>query len=376
MTSDLSVTGTFTRLMSPSALNLLVAQGSALVKQMGIDLVRDVVLDILTGKNLRDSTEVLTRRRIATLNLALVHLLLRGSIQITDFVRQMPYLAADVLKQKRLRKEERWLAQWILGLTDKGFQNVLRDNPDLLISYRDWYVKACQEAVDVYSKEYGELTGTAEVDSQAKAELSWLLMVYLLNTVGAQTLAIRGSEKSTYGKLFERLVLGSLLHILGFKCITPPPSEVERVFWLCSRSERRESDATLLYAPGRGVRFDIGFIGRGNPEISLDKVTRYEHEMALGESRYYMATLIIVDRIGANSRIEELARQVGGTIIQMSGSYWPQEVARELNRVLGLDHELVYMEPNRIHDFLRVEMRKVPLEEFIRSSAVHRYRSV
>lgn len=67
---------------------------------------------------------------------------------------------------------------------------------------------------------------------------------------------------------------------------------------------------------------------------------------------------------------------MGGTIIQMSGSYWPQEVARELNRVLGLDHELVHMEPNCIHEFLKVEMRKVPLEEFIRSSAVRRNRSV
>jgi hypothetical protein len=72
------------------------------------------------------------------------------------------------------------------------------------------------------------------------------------------------------------------LHILGFEYVTPPPHKTSRVFWLSSREERRESDATLLYEAGKGVRFDIGFIGRGNPEISLDKVSRFEREISLG----------------------------------------------------------------------------------------------
>src|SRR3990172_192510 len=115
-----------------------------------------------------------------------------------------------------------------------------------------------------------------------ETDISKYAMKSLIKTIGAQTLAIRGSEKSAYGKLFEKLVLGSLLHILGFKHIAPPPQEYEKVFWLSSRNEKRESDATLLYELGQGVRFDIGFIGRGNPEISLDKVTRFEREISLG----------------------------------------------------------------------------------------------
>jgi hypothetical protein len=352
--------------MSPSALKLLEASGGDFVRQIGMDVIRSVVLDVLTGKNLRDSTEVLTRRRIATLNLATVNLFLQGSASLAEFVTQLPHLAADILARKRLTKSERWMAQWALGLTDKAFQNVLRDNPDALAGYRDRYIETCREVVARHVQEHGELTGTLTLDSGVVAEVNWLMLTYLLNAIGAQTLAIRGSEKSAYGKLFEKLILGSLLHILGFRHVSAEqPQPLKRVFWLASRGERRESDATLLYEAGKGVRFDIGFIGRGNPEISLDKVTRFEREISLGRSRWYLATIIIVDRIGANSRIERLAQQVDGTIIQMSAAYWPQQVAQELSRVLGFKHKLVSMKQSRIQGFLARQLKQVPLETFI-----------
>jgi hypothetical protein len=354
--------------MSPTTLRLLSASGSDLIRQVGLEVVRGVVLDVLTGRNLRDSTEVLTRRRIAALNLATVNLFLQGATRSDDFAKQLPYLAADILTRKRLTKAEKWLAQWALGLTDKAVQNVLRDNnnPDALTEYRDRYIATCHEVIANHEQTYGKLSGVLKLSPEVSAEVNWLLMTYLLNTIGAQTLAIRGSEKSAYGKLFEKLILGSLLHILGFKLVIPPPVQFERVFWLSSREERRESDATLLYEAGKGVRFDIGFIGRGNPEISLDKVTRFEREISLGRSRLYMATIILVDRIGANSRIERLAQEVKGTIIQMSAGYWPQLVAQELHRVLGFEHQLVNMEQAYIEEFLKHELSLVPLEDFIR----------
>ena len=188
-----------------------------------------------------------------------------------------------------------------------------------------------------------------------------------MNTVGAETLTIRGSEKSAYGKLFEKLILGSLLSILGFRFSTPDrlPENVNRVFWLSQQGEQRESDATLLYELGKGVRFDIGFIGRGNPEISLDKVTRFAREMELGQQKWYLATIIIVDRIGERSAIEQLARKVSGTIVQMSMSYWPKQVAIELMNSIGYSHKLAKMPDDEIEDYLREKMTAVPLELFI-----------
>jgi hypothetical protein len=356
---------TLSELLSPSAIKLLSASGSELVRQIGLDVVRGVVLDVFSGRNLRDSTEQLTRRRIAALNLATVELFLQGSTASADFVATLPDLAAEILSHKQLHKSERWLAQWVLGLTDKAFQNVLRDNPNAVEEYKQQYVNICSEVIASHAREHGDLSGTIQTTAGLRAELNWLWLIYLLNTIGAQTLAVRGSEKSAYGKLFEKLILGSLLHILGFKHILPPPQAFERVFWLSSRGERRESDATLLYEPGRGVRFDIGFIGRGNPEISLDKVTRFEREIALGRSTYYMATIILVDRIGGNSRIETLAREVGGTIVQMSASFWIRQVVQVLNASLGFEHPLLTMNDDQVEAFLREQILQVPLEDFI-----------
>ena len=353
-------------LLSPAAVGLLSASGSKLVRQIGIDVVRGVVYDVLTGRNLRDSTEVLTRRRIAALNLALVGMFTKGSATSEGFVQSLPDLASETLQRRGIAKSERWIAQWVLGLTDKAFQNVLRDDPQALIEYRDRYIRTCQEVIAECEREQGVLSGVLQLGSGVRAEINWLFLTYLMSAVGAQTLAIRGSEKSAYGKLFEKLVLGSLLYILGFKHVPPEHlDQPRRVFWLSSRGERRESDATLLYEAGKGVSFDIGFIGRGNPEISLDKVSRFEREISLGRSKWYMATIIIVDRIGANSRIEQLAKKVGGTIVQMSMAYWPQQVARELNRVLGYKHKLAEMKQSKIGAYLRSELNEVPLQEFI-----------
>lgn len=352
-------------LLLPSDIELLSASGSQLIQQIGLDVVRGVVLDILIGRNLRDSTEALTRRRIAALNLATVVMFLKGSALYDDFVKKLPVLATEILSKKKIAKAERWLAQWVLGLTDKAFQNVLRDDPNAIVEYRDRYIAICDEIIKSRTEAQGLLDGNIVINNSYKTQVNWLWMTYLLNTIGAQTLAIRGSEKSAYGKLFEKLVLGSLLHILGFKHILPPPQEYNRVFWLSSQGEKRESDATLLYNLGQGVRFDIGFIGRGNPEISLDKVTRFEREISMGRSKFFMATIILVDRIGANSRIENMAKSVGGTIIQMSAGYWPKQVVDVLSRTLEFKHGITHMSDEQINDYLAKAISNVPLLDFI-----------
>ena len=68
-----------TALMSAESLSLLEASGSELVERIGLDAVRTVVLDILSGRNLRDSTEMLTHRRLAALNAATVAMFLKGA---------------------------------------------------------------------------------------------------------------------------------------------------------------------------------------------------------------------------------------------------------------------------------------------------------
>lgn len=356
----------FVNLLDDESIALLTTSGSELIKKIGVDTARTVVLDVLSGRNLRDSTEMLTRRRLAYLNAATVQMMLKGSSIQADFIEKLPEIAERILVQKRLSKDERWLAQWVLGLTDKASQNVLRDNANLLNEYRERYESIYKDTISRSLGKYGDLKGNIFLDGDHVADLSWKFMLYLLGTVGAQTLAIRGSEKSVYGKLFERLVLGSLLDILGFEYTgTGGAVSFQKEFWLSSQGERRESDATALWEAGKGARFDIGFIGRGNPEISLDKVTRFAREIELGRSTWYLATVIIVDRIGRGSKIKNLARKADGDIVQMSMAYWPKEVAIILNERMGFEHPLVTMPRAGIRDYLTQSMATVPLESFL-----------
>jgi len=351
-------------MLSPSAVELLSTSGIQIFKSVGLEIVRGVVLNVLCGRNLRDSTEALTRRRLAALNLAIVEMFVRGKSKSPEFIHKVLDKAAKVLLTPRSNKQERWLAMWLLGLTEKASQNVLRDSRTAIQTYKDVYVQTCERVIGDAIQQHGECRGRISIGTSIHAEVDWAFMMYLLNAIGAETLGIRGSEKSTYGKLFEKLILGSVLHILGFELVPPGQEPAKtRVFCLSSRKERRESDATLFYEKGKAVRFDIGFIGRGNPEISSDKLTRFEKQIMLHKTTWSLATFIIVDRIGQGSKIEPLAKEVGARLIQMSLAYWPQQLARELRDVLGYRHELISMKHHEIRQYLAKKILTVPMEK-------------
>jgi hypothetical protein len=86
--------------------------------------------------------------------------------------------------------------------------------------------------------------------------------------------------------------------------------------------------------------------------------------------RWYMGTIIIVDRLGKNSRVERLAHEKGGDVVQMSAAFWPQAVANLLKEKLGYEHKLATIEQAKIEDFLREKLRNVPIESFIRNLPV------
>ncbi len=357
--------GTISQLMPTILKNLLEVRGVGFIRQIGTDVLRQVIFDVMCGRNLRDATEMLTRKRIALVNAALVVLFMQGLKYRSDFISCLADIVSDELRLKP-HKTERWVLQWLLGLTDKAAQNVLRDNFAALETYKEQYMKVCQEIVAECERNFGTLRGTLGISSGEWVHINWEFLYHLLNAIGAGTLAIRGSEKSVYGKLFERLILGSTLSVLGFKFVSPKGfQEQERVFWLSSRSERRESDATALIRLGVAVRFDIGFIGRGNPEITLDKLTRFEREAEIGRQKWFVASFIIVDRIGRGSRIPQIAEQVGATVIQMSMSYWIRLLAQELERQTGYKNELAHMSDEDIEDCLRLRLAEVPIEQFV-----------
>src|SRR5215213_9890314 len=121
-------------------LNLFTASRDELIDDIGEELIQEVVFDILTGRNVRTSTEAITRSRISRLNLALVKLFLNGSTLIEDFTTRLPDLALTVLSGN-YSKEDALIATWVLGLTGKGMQNILRDSIADLDTYTKSYVE-------------------------------------------------------------------------------------------------------------------------------------------------------------------------------------------------------------------------------------------
>jgi hypothetical protein len=337
--------------------------GSELIERLGEDIIKDVVISILCGGNVRSLTEGLTQRRVSLSNAAMLIAHLKSGKHIKDFTKKMPQLVAGDL-QKKLSGENKIFLQWFIGLTGKSIQNVLRGDSKNLDAYLEDLDKMLSNSVKQSIEEFGDLTGQITIDNENYL-VNWPSLLQLFLGIGTQTLALRGSEKSMYGKLFEKLILGSLLEILGFKYIDPSDtSSSNLVFWLSQREDKRESDATLLVKQGVGARFDIGFIGPGNSEISLDKVSRFEREMEFGRSTNFMSTIIIVDRIGEGSRISELAGKINGNIVQMSMNYWIKEVADILHKNNNHYTKLVDMTQEESLEYIREKMKGVDLNKF------------
>lgn len=103
----------------------------------------------------------------------------------------------------------------------------------------------------------------------------------LMRAAGAATLKVRGSAKSRNGKSLEREVLTSLSTLTGFT-VVEPNTPGTGVCWLSYQDGNvdREVDLTMVLPNGDAVKIDIGFIGRGNPEIPKDKLSRYSRQVS------------------------------------------------------------------------------------------------
>ncbi|MBQ8889685.1 MAG: CfrBI family restriction endonuclease [Bacteroidaceae bacterium] len=361
--------GTFKNLIPKDSLNLVNYSGKELIDRLGGDIISNVVLSVLRGDNLRNLTEGLTQRRILLMNASLIVTYLKALQSYDDLVENINEIIAGEVQNKRLKlsKAEKQYLFWFLGLTGKSIQNVVRDSGGFS-SYLSSLDRNLSQIADDVEKIYGRLDIQATLpDNGIHQMMNWPSLLRCMLALGAQTLSIRGSEKSMYGKLFEKFVLGSVLTILGGTYINREDTTKNiMVFWLSERQEKRESDATLLLRPGAGIRFDIGFIGKGNPEISLDKVTRFERIMERGGLTHNTTTIILIDTLGDNSRTESMARNIGGYIVQMSGTYWVYELASIIKKEFPFyNHPILSLKKEQSLAYLGKAMQKVDLSLFL-----------
>ena len=349
---------------------LLTGGGKEFIERIGVEAARQVVLSVMQGENIRTQTEPLSRRRIAQVTGAIVALFANGHLQQDDFTQKLSALALQQITASRQNDNAGiWPAQWLIGLTGKSVQNVLRSNPAAREAYITDFEEAVKEAAEKCRVEMGNLQmtlGYFQDQSGRTVSLDWEDITRLTTAIGSATLTIRGSDKSIYGKLFERLVLGSFLSIMGFERVNPATNnKAEKVFWLSDSSDLRESDATLLLSPGKLARFDIGFIGPGNSEISKDKLSRYAREIEREGTMHNSVTFIVVDRLPRTGKTEQAAREIEAEIIQMSLQYWPKLLAQKLEERMGYKHELSTLSDEQMISYLEQKLAPVAIQDFL-----------
>ena len=339
--------------------------GTEIIDRLGTDVIKSVVTSILSGGNVRALTESLTRRRLNLSNAAMLMLYLECLKNNDKFSRDLHKLVTEELKNGKLDKESKIFLNWLVGLTGKGVQNVLRSDTETFHEYISNLDNSLTKSVMESDAVFGMLHAVFTDKDNHHYQLGWRELSQVFTAIGAQTLTIRGSEKSMYGKYFEKLVLGSLLTLLGFSLRDNETEKLKNIFWLSDREVKRESDATVIYKPGVGARFDIGFIGPGNSEISLDKVSRFEREIEIKNKKHYMSTIILVDRIGTKSRITSMAEKIDGNIIQMSMTYWVKEVAAVLHDRMGFNHPILKLNGEDIIEYINEHMKNIDLKQFV-----------
>lgn len=355
-----------------AATPLLLGSGRAFLARLGEEAARSVVEGVLLGENVKSRTEPLTRRRLVQVNGALLAMFVGGMRSERDFMGNVvSYAERQLNSTSTSDKVLRWPAQWVLGLTQKQIQNVLRGgNTEALSAYKDLYQDALADASAKCAELFGPIRLSISVENGSEVEMGWAELARVFSAIGASTLAIRGSEKSMYGKLFERLVLGSCLSVLGFRIVEPGKAPEVGEFWLSDSMDERECDATILIKPGHVARFDLGFIGKGNPEIVLDKLSRYAREVDRDGVRHSSLSIVVVDHVPSGGAAMALAAVSQTQVIQMSMSLWPRELANILSDAYGLDLPFAHANDAEVRRLVSREMPNVPILQFVSEVAI------
>lgn len=137
--------------------------GTDVISEIGAEIIRDVVLSVLSGENIRNSTELLTRKRLLTLNAATLMMLVAGRADDASFISNIHENAYERLSAGRVPAQEKTILQWILGLTDKAFQNVLRSDLKNLKNYKEDYLEVIEKSNSEFEQDYGKLSGSLTV---------------------------------------------------------------------------------------------------------------------------------------------------------------------------------------------------------------------
>lgn len=343
---------------------LMRSSSRDIIEALGEEGLRSLVFNVLCGGNVRDITEFMTRTRLIISNAGIFKLLcdLEHEENTTD--NYLDFLGKSL--QLSSNDNHRLLPLWLMGLTKKGLDNIVRGRENLN-DYINKLTNTLEEVVPLLEHNFGKIEGSISVNGK-EINVDWEFLNNLFTAIGAQTLTVRGSSKSMSGKLFEKLILGAALTLFGFEYRPRVPEIIDpsqKLFWLSSsEEEEREIDATVVFDQ-KAVRIDIGFIGKGNPEIATDKMTRFRSEGEIGSLHHTTKTIVIVDTIGTNSHMSSIAESIAGYAVEMKDELWIKHFSKYLDNCLGSGDILVDLDDNEVHEWIEERLEHINLAHFI-----------
>lgn len=296
------------------------------IDAVGEEAIKASITDVLTtGANYRTLAERQARSKILKSNFYSNELInnmlqmLHGNISKTSTENFFVSIAAQLLTEPK-SSETYKINLSLLGLTQKGLDNILSSDPKLLYGY----------CIDLNDSIYSFI----KVYLDNKVNFDNFTLALKLISISSLSLAIRGSMKSMIGKLFEKLILGTALSLFGFHYIKDvPPYNVDEYtklcnnstpyFWLSSTEEDgREKDATIMYK-NKLIDIDIGLIGKGNPEVTADKLSRFKAEYNFGTKSFPARTIILIADLNNGKIIQNSANKYKGAVVGIANDpYW------------------------------------------------------
>lgn len=249
--------------------------------------VRSMVLTILLGKNYRALTEKATRLEISCYMSWILSVCHKAKSAYGDeWLERLQELCSATKRSP----ETQWLRVWLMGLALKTTQNLGVKTGDY-----GHYLREAKRSSDALIEQQADATSMElYTNGLTHTLLSTSDSVWLLQVAGAAVLTIRGSRKSTVGKLLEKAIARACLTALGlregadFQLSLAADSEVDR-----------EIDAEITTRRGK-VRVDVALIGTGNQEVSEDKLSR------VGRNG-----IVLVDKLGSKSKVPGNAERAG-----------------------------------------------------------------
>lgn len=296
--------------------------------------VRTQAALILLGENPRTITEKATRRGLMDAQAELLGGFLsptKGTQRDLSAHTLSSITSTDSSSRVSTRIRKRLLL--LMGLTGKTLENLTnRPNADrdtIVSDYSDMSMAARDEAIARLREKHPDLK--IEIGGHV-LDNPYERLMDCLTATGAVTLQKRGSDKSVFGKRLEIATLDSALRACGLVRVAPNTVS-ENSFWLSHREKgARESDATVVLPGGNILKVDIGFIGGGNTEITMDKINRFPRTAVIGGRKRAVTTVTIVDRLSADSEAWRQARNRRAVLLEMSNPLWLGSLSETLHR--------------------------------------------